>query len=151
MVQEHQNFKQSPGIFIFDICRAAASGHDKPHERVKLNLPLNNEPAIKHRDNFARSNRLKGRTEMARLGPFDLGSYSAVNFVFAKLFWKNCQKLIHDRQPFRVVLPLRFADEIMNPEITVALQRAPNLFSYMLEKKDVMKRRLRHDQIECFR
>jgi hypothetical protein len=63
----------------------------------------------------------------------------------AKFFGKNCQNPIHDGQPLRVELSLRFADEIMNPEITIAFQRTPYLFRDAFEIKYVMKRGLSHD------
>jgi len=47
------------------------------------------------------------------------------------------------------MLLLRFADEIMNPEITIAFQRVPYLFRDPFEKKDVMEAGLSYDQVEC--
>ena len=72
LIEQHQDFKQALGIFIFQISGASASRHNKTQECIKLDLPFNGKPTLKNRDNFARSNRLKWRAELAGLGTFDL-------------------------------------------------------------------------------
>jgi hypothetical protein len=62
---------------------------------------------------------------------------------------ENGWNFVGDREPFGIVLPLSFADEIVNPEIAVLFQRTPYLFRDPFEKKDAMETGLSYDQIEC--
>src|SRR6266496_1680968 len=148
-IKQHQNFKQSLGIFVFQICRASAARYNQTQECIKLPLPFDRKPAFKHRDDLAGSNLLKRRAKLPWLATFNRGQL-AVNFVSAEFFGKNRQNPIYYGETLGVILCLRFSHEIMNPEITIAFQRTPCLFRDMLEKKNVMERCLRGDQIECF-
>jgi len=48
-------------------------------------------------------------------------------------------------------LPLRFPDEVVNLEVTAIFECAPGLFGDVLQKKDMMKRRLGDYKIELLR
>src|SRR5207249_7901644 len=72
MIEQHQNFKQSFGIFVFQICRASSLWYDKAQEGIKFQLPFDCKPALKHRDDLAGSNGLEWRAKMPRLGAFNL-------------------------------------------------------------------------------
>ena len=72
---------------------------------------------------------------MPWLGTFNFCHQSASNFILAKFLRENGQNLVHDGDALEVILPLRFANEIMNPEITIAFQQSPYLFRDPLEKR----------------
>src|SRR6516162_9539077 len=72
LVEQYQDLQQRLRVFVFKICRASTFRHDEPQNRVKLELPFHCEPAVKYRDDFARSNRLEGRAEMPWFRSFNL-------------------------------------------------------------------------------
>jgi hypothetical protein len=118
-IEQHQNFEESLGILVFQVGRSRAWWHDKAQESIKLQFPFNGKPALKHWDDLAGPNRLKWGGEMPWLGAFNLCDQPTGSFVFAKFFRKNSQNLVDDSEAAEVMLLLRFADEVMNPEIPI--------------------------------
>ena len=59
LIEEHQNFKQTLCIFIFQIGHTSARWYNKAQKGVKLHLPFNRKPPLKYRDDFGRADRFE--------------------------------------------------------------------------------------------